>query len=362
MQKQGFRIHRDTTIGTPPGTLRADPNASRTTIRLIAYDGDKHEERQISDVNRIEEYLNRWPVIWVDVSGLSNVKAIQRIGEIFRLHQLALEDVVNGHQRAKVEQYDTHFFVVARTITLETAPHTEQLSLFFGKNFVLTFQEGAEKGSLDTVRERIRRNVGLIRHGGVGYLVYSLLDAVIDGYFPVVESYGDRLDMLETEVIERPSNDMIRRIHSTKREMLSIRRAIWPLQEALHSLLLEAPAFTNEARIYLRDAYDHTLRIIELVEIHRELGSDLMAVYLSTLSNRTNEIMRVLTVIATIFIPLTFITGIYGMNFDTDASAVNMPELGWALGYPLVLVLMLGIAGGMLYYFWRRGWLSSPNE
>ncbi len=362
MKKQKFRIYREESIGAPPGTLKANRAATRTVMRIVAYDVDKCEVHQIKDPQRIEDYLNRWPVTWVDISGLNNIKSIQHIGDIFGLHPLALEDVVNVHQRAKVEQYDTTFFVVARTIDPDMAPQTQQMSLFFGRNFVLTFQESIDNDSLNVVRERIRRNIGMIRRGGVGYLVYSLLDAVIDTYFPILESYGDRLEELETEIIELSSNDMIRRIHRTKRELLAIRRAIWPLQDAMHSLLLEAPSFTDEARVYLRDAYDHILRIIELIEIYRELGADLMDVYLSTLSNRTNEVMRVLTVIATIFIPLTFIAGLYGMNFDTNASSVNMPELGWALGYPFALLIMSVVAGSMLYYFWRRGWLGSSNE
>ncbi|MBI3300790.1 MAG: magnesium/cobalt transporter CorA, partial [Deltaproteobacteria bacterium] len=292
-------------------------------------------EQEIRDPQRVRDFLDRWPVTWVDVEGLGDVETIRTLGEIFGLHRLALEDVINVHQRAKVEQYGEHHFIVTRMVRLGEHLETEQLSLFLGKNFVLTFQEGHPGDCLDLIRERIRQKRGRIRDAGLDYLAYALLDAVVDCYFPILEEYGERLETLEDEILTRPHNGAVARIHEIKRNLLTLRRAIWPQRETFNTLLREEmPLVTDETRLYLRDCYDHTTQIIDLIETYRELGSDLIDVYLSSVSNRTNEIMRVLTVIATIFIPLTFLVGVYGMNFNPASSPWNMPELNWYWGYP----------------------------
>jgi magnesium transporter len=212
------------------------------------------------------------------------------------------------------------------------------------------------------VREHIRNTRGQIREAGADYLAYALLDAMVDSYFPILEEYGERLETLEDAIITRPDHHTVARIHAAKRDLLTLRRAIWPQRETFNTLLRDViPLITDETRLHLRDCYDHTVRLIDLVETYRELGSDLMDVYLSSVSNRTNEIMRVLTVIATIFIPLTFIAGVYGMNFDPDTSPWNMPELNWYWGYPFALTLMTTVIVGQLVFFWRRGWLRSPR-
>lgn len=330
-------------------------------ISMMGYGPDGFDERTVNDPTGIHVYLKKWSVTWINVEGSHDPTMVQSIGAIFDLHPLAIEDITSTLQRPKVEQYDNYLFIVARMMIPNRPPDTEQLSIFLGKNYVLTFQESTGGDCLDVARERIRRNLGPIRSGGSSYLVYALLDAVIDAYFPVLEAYGDSIEELETEVIEHPSEKLINQIHQTKREILALRRSIWPLQNTLHTLLLDSPAFTEESRIYLRDAYDHLVRVIELIEIYRELGSDLMDVYLSTVSNRTNEVMRVLTVISTIFIPLTFIAGVYGMNFNHAQSPWNMPELDWYWGYPFVMLLMFGVAGSLLWYFVRKGWLGSSK-
>jgi magnesium transporter len=342
--------------------LIVDPEASHPSVRILAYGPDDLLEREIRDPRQLHDVLGKWPVLWVDVEGLGDAETIHALGEIFGLHGLALEDVVNVHQRPKIEQYGDYFFIVARMLTLGERLETEQLSLFLGKHFVLTFQEGRPGDCLEIIRERIRQKRGHIREAGIDYLAYALLDALVDCYFPILEEYGERLEAFEDEILSRPHADTVARVHEIKRNLLTVRRAVWPLREIFNTLLRdETPLVTAETRFYVRDCYDHVTQIIDLVETYRELGSDLIDVHLSSVSNRTNEIMRVLTVIATIFIPLTFIAGIYGMNFNTDVSPWNMPELNWYWGYPFSLVVMTLVAFGQLFFFWRRGWLGAPK-
>lgn len=353
---------RRTPPGTPPGTLVADPNSPHPAIRIFAYGPDAITEQTVNDPQQVRDFLDKWPVLWVDVEGLGHAETIRELGEIFTIHHLALEDVLNVHQRPKVEPYGDYHFIVTRMARFNGRVETEQLTLFLGENFVLTFQEGQPGDCLDVIRERIRQRRGRIRETGLDYLAYALLDAVVDGYFPILEEYGERLETLEDEIVTQPSSDTVARIHEIRRDLLTVRRAMWPQREMFNALLREElEMVTNETRLYLRDCYDHTTQIIDLVETYRELGADLTDVYLSSISNRTNEIMRVLTVIATIFIPLTFIAGVYGMNFNTSISPFNMPELNWFLGYPFVLFVMLAIAVGQLAFFRTRGWLGSPK-
>jgi len=361
-RKKPLTPRRRTPPGTPPGTLIVDPEAPRPAIRILAYGPSAFVEQEIREPQQVRDFLDKWPVIWVNVEGLGEAETIRVLGELFGLHRLALEDVVNVHQRPKIEQYGDSYFIVARMVSLSEHLDTEQLSLFLGKNFVLTFQEGRPGDCLDPIRERIRQKRGRIRDAGLDYLAYALLDAVVDAYFPILEEYGERLEALEDEMLSGAYGDTVVRIHEIKRNLLTLRRAIWPLREVFNSLLRdENPLVTTETRLYVRDGYDHVTQIIDLVETYRELGSDLTEVYLSSVSNRTNEIMRVLTVIATIFIPLTFIAGIYGMNFNTALSPWNMPELNWYWGYPFSLVLMTAVALGLLLFFWRHGWLRAPK-
>jgi magnesium transporter len=353
-----LRFRRRTRPGAVPGTVAVDPEARRPVLRVISFGPDDLEEKEVADLDSLAEILGKRPVTWIDVLGLGDAETIRRLGEIFHLHPLALEDVVNTHQRAKVEDYGQYLFIVARMITGGDELDAEQLSLFLGGNFVLTFQE-KPGDCLDPVRRRLRQRRGGMRQLGPDYLAYALLDAVVDAYFPVLEQYGEALDALDEQISTRPAPDTIVRTHQLRSDLLLLRRAIWPLRDHVGELLRDSsPLISKETRVFLRDCYDHTLQIVDLVETGRQMCSDLREYYLSAVNNRMSEVMKVLTIMATIFIPLSFIAGVYGMNFDPTVSPWNMPELGWPLGYPLALALMAAVAGVQLWYFWRRGWIG----
>jgi magnesium transporter len=356
-------IRRRTAPGTTPGTIVADPDSPPPEISVIAYGPDQFVEKPIKDAHELAKYRGQYPVLWVNVDGLGDAKVITEIGNIFGLHPLALEDVVNVHQRAKVEDYSDHLFIVARMVERNDCLLTEQVSMFLGKDFVLTFQERPGKDCIEPVRDRIRRGKGRLRTLAADSLAYAILDGIVDGFFPVLESYSERLETIEDIVITQPNRTVVESIHSIKSDLLVVRRALWPLREAINILVRDHnPLIRDDTRIYLRDCYDHTVQLIDLVETYRELGADLRDLYLSSVSNRMNEIMKVLTIISTIFIPLTFIAGIYGMNFDTRVSPWNMPELEWYYGYPFSLALMFALTCGMCVFFWRRGWLGGNRE
>ncbi|MEN9219150.1 MAG: magnesium/cobalt transporter CorA, partial [Gloeomargarita sp. DG_2_bins_126] len=288
----------------------------------------------------------------------------RELGQVFCLHPLTLEDVVNVPQRPKVEQYADHIVLITRMVMPKAADagfETEQVSFILGAaGYLLTVQEEAEQDTFASVRERIRTGKGMIRNYGADYLAYALLDTIVDGFFPVLEMYGERLEELEDEVVVNPTRATLAKIHQLKRDLLSLRRLIWPLRDAVNVLIRDAEDFFGaEVRVYLRDCYDHTVQVMDIVETYREVASGLMDVYLSAIGNKMNEIMKFLTVISTIFIPLTFIAGVYGMNFDPDKSPWNMPELDWYWGYPFALGLMLVIAIALIIFFKRRGWFDN---
>jgi magnesium transporter len=349
-------IRRTQPPGTRPGTLTVDPAAPKPVISAIAYGPDECRELHPQDAAELKDVLGKWPVVWVNVDGLGDTELISRIGELFNVHRLALEDVVNVHQRAKVEPYEDHLFAVARMVHGGERVETEQVSFFVGEDYVLTFQERTGD-CFDLVRQRVRSGRGRIRRGGASYLAYTLLDAIIDAYFPVLEVHGERIEALESEVLAEPGPEVVGRIHAIKRDLLVLRRAIWPHREAANTLLRDdSPFITDETRVYLRDCYDHTVQLLDIVETYRELASGLLDVYLSSLSNRMNEVMKVLTIFAAIFIPLTFVAGLYGMNFEW------MPELHWSWGYPAALAVMAALAAVMLVFFRRKGWIGSGRR
>ena len=353
------RIKRRTPPGAAPGTLVSDPEAMRPVVRVFGYQSDGYVEEEVQDLSEIPKYLEKWRVTWVNVDGLGDPKVIAEIGKIFGIHRLALEDVINVHQRPKVDHYDGYYYLVTRLTTLNVRCETEQLSIFVGRDFVVTFQE-APGDCFDPVRTRIRKGGGKIRDSHADYLAYALLDASIDSFFPVLEEYGDRIETLEYQIISSPEPSTVPVIHEIKRDLAILRRIIWPLREAVNVFLRDdAGILGTETRLHLRDCYDHCIQILDVVEIYRELSADLMDVYLSSTSNKMNEVMKVLTIISTIFIPLTFIVGVYGMNFDVNRSPWNMPELEWYWGYPFIWLMMITIAGLMIYFFYRKGWLSS---
>ncbi|HET6762453.1 MAG TPA: magnesium/cobalt transporter CorA [Longimicrobiaceae bacterium] len=347
--------------GTSPGTLMHDPEASPTHVRVIGYGPEVLYEEEVKDLSRVREMVDDWPVLWVHVVGLSDLKAIQTLGDAFGLHRLALEDVLNVGQRAKVEDYAETVFLVMRAPMMDPQFCTQQLSLFLGKGWVLTFQE-RPAGMLEPVRERIRHSVGRIRQLGADYLSYAVLDDVVDNYFPVLESYGEALDRMEEEVLTTPRRASMMTLHRMKRELMGVRRAVWPKREAVNALLRDPlPEITDDTRVYLRDCYDHLVQIMDLVETYRDLASSLTELYLSAVSNRMNEIMKVLTMFSAFFIPLSFIAGLWGMNFDHNASPFNMPELEWTWGYPFALTVMAAVAITLLVYFRRKGWIGGDD-
>ncbi len=364
-RKRRLRFDRRTPPGATPGSVVVDPHARLPRVQVFAYRGEELLEKQVTSLDELAPLLAGYDVTWVHVDGLGSAAMIERLAKIFHLHALAMEDVVNLHQRAKVEHYDQNLFVVARMPRpLEAHPDTEQLSLFLGPKYVLTLAE--DPGDcLDPIRHRLQQSGAQIRQTGADHLAYAILDTVIDHYYPLLEELGDRLDALEDRVLGQPSTQTLVEIHQFKKDLLVLRRAIWPHREAINSLIRDpTPLVSAEARVFLRDCYDHVVQIMELVEAYREVGADLRDAYLSSVSNRMNDVMRVLTVISTIFIPLTFMTGVYGMNFDPDAGPWNMPELRWPWGYALVWGAIALVSAGMVYFFWRRGWLRpfAPNE
>ena len=347
---------RRTTAGAPPGTLVADPAAAATRIRVIGFGPDAIVEESIEDPAGVLPVRESHPLVWVDVAGLRDVEKIRALGEIFGLHALSLEDVLNVPQRPKHEEYGDHHFLILRQPRAAMPLDSEQVSLFMGRGFLLTFQE-LEGDCLDPVRQRLRKG-GRIRSEGAEYLAYTVIDAIVDGYFPLLDLYGEILEELEDRILEKSDRTALSRLHDVKRDLLGLRRLVWPMREMMSALLRsDPPVFPQPVRVYLRDCYDHAVQLMEITETYREFGASLMELYLSTTGNRMNEVMKVLTLIATIFIPLTFIAAVYGMNFDPEVSPWNMPELRWKLGYPLSLAVMAVVAILLLIFFKRKKWL-----
>lgn len=356
------RLAREPAVGAPPGTLVVDAHGADCRIFLIDYCVDHVIEKELASLDEVVAYLedDRPSITWIDVRGLGDRHTLERMGEIFKVHPLALEDVVNVPQRPHSDAYPDQQVIISRMAQLEEsgAVEMEQLGILFGAGYVVTVQEEASHDCLESVRERIRRGKGAIRRAPSDYLVYALLDAVIDGFYPVLETLGERLEDLEIEAAAAPRGAS-RKIHALKRSLLDVRRAVWPQRDMVNGLLRdESPHVSKETRVYLRDTYDHVVQVMDMVETFREIASGLMDLYLSGVSNRMNEIMKVLTVISTIFLPLTFIAGVYGMNFDPASSPYDMPELKWRYGYPFALGLMLFSAVALLLFYRRKGWIG----
>lgn len=354
------RRHHDKP-GTAPGTITEPEDACNPMISVMAYNETDLIEKNLSRLTEIRAHLQQWPITWINVDGLGSADILRELGDIFQLHALALEDVSNTHHRAKAEDYDDYLFVITHMLRqMDDGLDREQISLFIGNNFVLTIQERPGGDILDSVRDRLRRGKGrLIRKAGGDYLGYTILDTIIDGYFPIMEHFGDEISLLEDSVIDNPSRTLIGETHDIKRQLQLLRQCIWPMREVIVNMSSDNNIIKEETRLYLRDIRDHVTNIMDLLEIDRERASGLIDVYLSSVNNQMNETMRVLTVIATIFIPLSFIASVYGMNFDTSISPWNMPELNWFYGYPFALGLMALVALILLGYFARRGWVRA---
>jgi magnesium transporter len=343
--------------GSAPGSMVVDPNANPTVIRVMAFSGADFMEKEIQDVDEIRAIRIAYRTVWIDVTGLGSEAKLSSLAALLDLHPLAMEDVVNVHQRAKVDDFDNSVFVVARMIDGEDALQTEQLSFFLTNQVLLSFQE-RPGDCWAPLRQRIRTHRGKICDSGVDYLLYALLDAVVDSYFPVMESIAEQVDEVEAEIIENLSPAQMRHIHHLRGQLLSLRRSIRPHREMINELVRDSnPHISPETRVHLRDCYDHVVQVVDAVDTYRELTSDMRDFYLSSVSNSMNEVMKVLTIISTIFIPLSFIAGVYGMNFSDDASPWNMPELKWYFGYPFSLALMATVAVGLLFYFRARRWI-----
>ena len=346
--------------GAMPGTLVRPDSAEKPTISVIAFSRDAVTERTAITVDEALALVVPGGLTWINVDGLGDPAVLTRLGERFGLHPLALEDVLNVPQRPKVERYDKNVFIVMRTVRVENAAGTdighgeiveEQVSLFLGPDWVITVQERSDGDCFSGVREAIRKRRGRVRDAGADYLAYLLLDGVVDAYFPVIEALSERMESLESEALADPSADVLIRLQRLRHDLLAMRRAVWPMREELGVLQREeTPVFTADTRVFLRDVYDHAVQALEIVESLRETATSVMEIYLSVQNQRLNEVMKVLTVIATLFIPLTFIASIYGMNFEF------MPELKWRYGYAWALGLMAVTAATLIGYFKKRGW------
>ncbi len=343
-------------VGSRPGTLAIPPGSPFPKISVVQYDAQSVTRHEIEDVEELRAFREMESVSWVDIQGLGDEATIRAVGEIFGLHPVALENAVNVPQRAKTDLHEHYQLVIARTPEVDDDGNvlTPQVCFIVGKQYLLTFQE-RHYGFFDSVRERIQVGIGAIRNQGPDYLAYALIDAMIDRYYPVAQRLAENLEELEDIIVEYPHPEVLARIHALRRQLVVLRRIGWPQREAISAMIREqTPFFGDQEKVYLRDTYDHIAQIVELIDSSREMASDLSESFLSNVSHRTNEIMKVLTLMASIFIPLTFVAGIYGMNFE------NMPELHSRNGYFFVWGVMITLGVGMTFYFRHKGWIGTP--
>ena len=342
--------------GLPPGALVyvGEKKVEKVIITVFYYDSERYEEKELKSIEECFPYKDRPTVTWINIVGIHQVERMEKIGNHFGIHPLIMEDILNTGQRPKMDDLDDYVFVVLKMLNYNEGDDeigAEQISIILGQNFVISFQE-REGDVFEPVRERIRKNKGRIRKKGADYLAYTLLDSVVDNYFTILEKIGERIELLEEELVENPSTQTLQEIHSLKSGMIFLRKSVWPLREVINELERgESPLIKETTVIYLRDVYDHSIQVIDTVETFRDMISGMLDVYLSSISNKMNEVMKVLTIIATIFIPLTFLAGVYGMNFK------YMPELEWYQGYFAVLCVMVIIGIGMVIYFRKKKWL-----
>jgi magnesium transporter len=329
------------------------------TISLVDYSEGQVTERSNITAQACAEFLHTPTITWIHIQGEFKPDVLRALGATFSLHALALEDVITSGHRPKAEVYDGQLFVIlSRPVWRDQGVVMEQVSIFYGEDLIISFYDGADPDPFQSVRKRLRQYNGWLRNRKSDYLFYDLIDVVIDAGFPLLEELGDRIENLEDALLDNPAKETLSELHQLKRDLLMLRRMIWPHREVVNDLMRgEFPLIQESTKFYLRDCYDHIVHIIELLEAYRDMTSSMLDVYLSSVSQRLNENMRLLTVIATVFMPLTFIAGVYGMNFDRAAGPWNMPELGWPYGYPLVLLVMFAVAVAMLIYFKRKKWL-----
>ena len=344
---------------SPPGRLveHAAVASGPLRLRLIDYFVVCVVERDDVSALQCKDSLARDDITWIDAHGRITPEVLQELGTTFGLHPLTLEDVLNTGQRPKLEGYDHQLFIImSLPVWRDEGLATEQISVFVGERYLISFHNG-DDDIFEPVRKRLHAANGRMRAHGADYLLYSLLDLVIDQGFPILEALGERIEELEERLLDKPSKDILADIHALKRDLLLLRRMLWPQREVLNQLLREEQALIGaDTKPYLRDCYDHTVQIMDLFETYRDMTSSMLDVYISSVSQRLNDIMRVLTIIATLFIPPTFLVGVYGMNFGDPHNPWAMPELYWRYGYPLVWAMIIAMIGGMLVYFKRHGW------
>ncbi|HEY0030971.1 MAG TPA: magnesium/cobalt transporter CorA [Bacteroidia bacterium] len=340
--------------GAPPGTLVyfGEDHTDKVKITLIEYNEKEFIEKEFYDISKCLEQVNPGMVKWINVDGVHDVALVERLGKHFDIHPLTQEDIVNTNQRPKFEEYDNYVVAIMKMIYYDSELHSEQLSVVLMDGMVISFQEAQGGDAFDLIRNRIRSGKGRIRKMAADYLAYALIDAVVDCYFNILEKIGDKIELLEEEVVAEPTKETMQQLHYMKREMIFVRKAVWPMRELIGNLERSETELINPGTdIYLRDVHDHTIRVIDTVETYRDLLSGMMDIYLSSVSNKMNEVMKVLTIITTIFVPVTFIAGVYGMNFDF------MPELRAKWGYPITLGVMFTVIAILLLYFRKKKWL-----
>jgi len=347
---------RSIKTGLPPGALIhiGEKRSERVKISIIDYDEINFQEKEAKTIEECFPLKDKPAITWINIDGLHLVDIIEKIGKNFDFHPLLLEDILNTEQRPKIEDFETYIYIVLKMLYYEDKANEinyEQVSIIFGQNFVISFQE-KEGDVFNPIRERIRTNKGRIRKMGADYLAYSLIDAIVDSYFNIIEKLGENIEDIEDTMIANPTPETLRAIHKLRRKMISLRKSVWPLREVVSAFERSDSSLIEEStRIYLKDVYDHTIQVIDTVETFRDMLSGMLDIYLSSISNKMNEIMKVLTIIATIFIPLTFIVGVYGMNFE------YMPELKWRWSYPFIWFVMLMVGFSMLIYFRKKKWI-----
>ena len=347
--------------GMSPGSLifTGEQKTEKVSVSLFDYNSGNFSETSIDDLNDLEKYKNNSNVTWINVVGLHDINILDTIGNIFGIHPLVLEDILNVSHNPKIEDYENFLFLVVKMINYKEDINIldiEQVSLIIGKNYIITFQE--KNGDVfEPIRNRIRTAKGLVRKYNEDYLAYRILDSIIDNYFSVLENFDDRIEDIEDQILAQPDESSLEEIHHLRKELIKLRRAVSPLREMIFTIEKERFNLIQKTTyVYLRDLSDHIKQIIDTIENYREFINGLLEVYLSNASQRMNEVVKLLTIISTIFIPLTFIVGIYGMNFRTDASRWNMPELDWAFGYPFVMALMVVIAVTLIIFFKKKRW------
>ncbi|HEY3374214.1 MAG TPA: magnesium/cobalt transporter CorA [Candidatus Aquicultor sp.] len=348
---------RSQKAGLPPGTL-VHIGRERTQgvkITAIEYSPETYQELVLGIEEACALKKEKGVVTWIDVEGINQVDVLSRLGECFNIHSLVLEDILNTNQRPKVEDYGDYLYIVLKMLYAKSDGidiTTEQVSIILGETYVISFQEGIEGDTFNGIREHLKVATGRLRSMGADYLAYTLIDSVVDNYFAIMEMLGEEVDDLEDELVASPERQTLESIHNLKSTMIFLRRSVWPLREVIGTLERgESRLIQPSSRIYLRDVYDHTIQVIDTIETYRDMLSGMVDIYLSSVSNRLNEVMKVLTIVSTIFIPLTFIVGLYGMNFR------YMPELSSRWGYPVVLLIMLLVALSMVMYFRRKKWI-----